>query len=90
MSMYKEMKRETDQLMEGMFNGSTLKDVVKILHFFGICGYETIGNTFFITVSPNMAYLIKFDPFNVCIDSFFLDRIGPTVYLKSSTKRVDI
>ena len=90
MSMYREAKKETDQLMEGMFNGSTLKSVVKILHFFGICGYQTIGDAFFIEVSPTMGYWIKFDPFNICTDSFFLDRIGPTTFLRSSAKRVDI
>lgn len=90
MSMYKEMKRNTDQLREGMFNGSTLKDVVQILHYFGICGYDTVGDAFFIEVSPKMAYWIKFDPFNVCVDSFFLDRVGMTTFLRSSIKRVDI
>lgn len=90
MSYYRELKVNTDQLVEGMFNGSTLKEVVKILHFFGICGYQTVGDAFFIEVSSKMGYWIKFDPFNVCIDSFFLDRIGFTTYLRSSIKRVDI
>ena len=90
MSYYKELKVNTDQLVEGMFNGSTLKEVVKILHFFGICGYQTVGDAFFIEVSPKMGYWIKFDPFNVCVDSFFLDKIGFTTYLRSSIKRVDI
>ena len=84
MSYYKTMKKDTDQLVEGMFNGSSMKEVVKILHFFGISGYDTVGDTFFIMVSSRRAYVIKFDLFNMCTDSFFVDRIGPITYLRSN------